>query len=161
MKSLSRAIALTTLLGVSTTACYGKFMLTRKVYEINGKVTDNKFVHSLVMWVFMIVPVYFLAGVADVVILNLVEFWTGTNPMGAEVTTDDGTKVTMKHEVKNGLNTMTLTAMKDGKLLRTVVLTKKGESVDAVSFDGAGKQLDHKVFAGVDVSAEALASATL
>lgn len=60
--------------------CYGNFNLTRKVYNWNGTLGD-KFVKSLVMCVMIIVPVYGLAGLADLVILNLVEFWTGSNPM--------------------------------------------------------------------------------
>lgn len=157
MKSLYRAVALTLALGFTTSACYGKFMLTRKVYEINGQITDNKFVHSLVMWVFMIVPVYPIAGFADVVILNLIEFWTGSNPMQGSVTSEDGTTVT----IERGTDTLTLTATKDGKVLNKVVFVKSNGKVEAVSYDAAGKQLDHKTFASIEQSAEAFAAASL
>ncbi len=60
--------------------CYGSFNLTRRLYTWNGSLGD-RFVKSLVMWVMVIVPVYGLAGFADFAILNLVEFWTGKNPM--------------------------------------------------------------------------------
>jgi hypothetical protein len=60
--------------------CYGSFNLTRKLYTWNGSLGD-RFVKSLVMWVMLIIPVYGLAGLADLAILNLVEFWTGSNPM--------------------------------------------------------------------------------
>jgi len=33
------------------------------------------------MWVLMWIPVYSACGFIDVVVLNTVEFWTGTNPM--------------------------------------------------------------------------------
>lgn len=60
--------------------CFGSFNLTRKLYTWNDSLGD-KFVKSLVMWVMLIIPVYSLAGLADLAILNLVEFWTGKNPM--------------------------------------------------------------------------------
>lgn len=83
MKKYIKLIALITALtiGVSTvSSCYGKFLLTRKLYTWNGTV-GNKFVNSLVMWVLMIVQVYSIVGFVDFVILNTVEFWTGNNPM--------------------------------------------------------------------------------
>jgi hypothetical protein len=64
----------------SMTGCYGKFQLTKKVYAWNGQVGD-KFVNSIVMWILYFVPVYGVAGFLDVAVLNVIEFWTGTNPM--------------------------------------------------------------------------------
>lgn len=63
------------------TGCYGEFALTHKVYEWNGGVSPNKFVTSLVFWGLCIIPVYEVAAIIDAVILNLIEFWTGTNPV--------------------------------------------------------------------------------
>ncbi|MCD4817497.1 MAG: DUF3332 domain-containing protein [Candidatus Cloacimonetes bacterium] len=60
--------------------CYGNFSLTRKVYEFNGGFED-KFINSAVFWVFNIIPVYSAAGFVDTVFLNLIEFWTGENPV--------------------------------------------------------------------------------
>lgn len=115
------------LLVLATTqqACYGKFNLTRKVYEINGKVTDNKFVHSLVMWVFVIVPVYGLAAFADVVVLNVIEFWTGENPMKASATVgEDGTTLTINPSMKNGTDTLVITRTAGEVVLNRVEITK-------------------------------------
>lgn len=68
------------LVSVSITGCYGKFQLTKKVYEWNGQVGD-KFVNSIVMWILYFVPVYGIAGFLDIAVLNVIEFWTGTNPV--------------------------------------------------------------------------------
>jgi hypothetical protein len=57
--------------------CYGYFPATRAVYRINGEVSDDGAVQSIVMWIFAIIPVYGVATLADVVVLNLVEYWTG------------------------------------------------------------------------------------
>lgn len=70
------------------TGCYGKFSLTRKLYEWNGTF-ENKFLITILMWALMVIPVYALASFADLFVLNLIEFWTGTNPV-ASLTHGDG-----------------------------------------------------------------------
>lgn len=70
------ALGLTLVFGAG---CYGQFALTKKVHAWNGKVTDNKFVHSLLFWGMIIVPVYEVATFVDAVFFNVVEFWTGAN----------------------------------------------------------------------------------
>ena len=60
--------------------CYGKFQLTRKLYVWNGSL-GNKWVNTAVMWIFFILPVYEVVGFIDFVILNVIEFWTGKNPL--------------------------------------------------------------------------------
>ena len=62
--------------------CYGPFYLTRKVWKWNGEVSDNKWVVELVyLLTAHLIPVYGIAGLADAVIFNSVEFWTGDNPI--------------------------------------------------------------------------------
>jgi hypothetical protein len=63
--------------------CYGSFNLTKKVYKWNGSLGD-KWINSIVMIALTIVPVYSLAVAADAIVLNLVEFWTGSNPMAMQ-----------------------------------------------------------------------------
>ncbi len=63
------------------TACMGNFTLTKAVYKWNESATDNKYLNNVIFWVLGIVPVYGAAMFVDLYILNLVEFWTGTNPM--------------------------------------------------------------------------------
>ena len=67
-------------IAASLQGCYGKFALTRKVYALNGQVQD-KFLRSGLTWVFLIVPVYGLAGFVDFVAFNTIEFWSGRNPV--------------------------------------------------------------------------------
>jgi hypothetical protein len=59
----------------------GKFALLKKLYAWNEKATGNKFIDNLLFWILNIIPVYGIVTFVDVVILNLVEFWTGSNPM--------------------------------------------------------------------------------
>ena len=64
--------------------CYGPFTLTRKVYTWNGQVSDNKWVVETVFLVTaVLLPVYGIASLADGVIFNSVEFWTGKNPLAS------------------------------------------------------------------------------
>ena len=75
-------VSLVSMLAVSavgTSGCFGKFGLTRKLYAWNEGVGD-KWVRSVVMWGLMIIPVYSIAGAGDFLVLNTVEFWTGSNP---------------------------------------------------------------------------------
>ncbi len=56
----SRALAIVVLaaLAPALAGCYGGFPLTKTIYEFNGKVTDNKYVHTAVFWAFLVFPVY-------------------------------------------------------------------------------------------------------
>lgn len=66
---------------VTQTGCFGEFALVKKVYEWNDDLSDSKFVKTLVFWVLNIIPVYGIASFIDVAILNLIEFWSGSNPL--------------------------------------------------------------------------------
>ena len=68
--------------GLLLGGCYGPFYLTRKVYNWNGRVGD-KWVNEIVFLVISWVPVYSVSVLADALIFNSIEFWTGDNPMAA------------------------------------------------------------------------------
>lgn len=75
-------VVMVTQLGL--TGCFGNFPMTKAVYHGNGNVyssvegdnTQRKMAQSAVMWVF--IPVYVVASVGDMVVFNLIEFWTGS-----------------------------------------------------------------------------------
>lgn len=63
---------------LSNAACFGSFPLTKKVYTFNKNVSPDKWVRELVfLAIGPLVPVYGVAGLIDVLILNSIEFWTG------------------------------------------------------------------------------------
>lgn len=66
---------------ITQTGCFGEFTLVRKVYNWNEDMSSSKFVKTLVFYVLNIIPVYGAAAFIDVVILNLIEFWSGSNPL--------------------------------------------------------------------------------
>ena len=63
-------------LGTMTlSSCIGSFCLTNNVLDWNKRATDNKFVNELIFIV--ISPAYAVCSVADLFVLNSIEFWTG------------------------------------------------------------------------------------
>lgn len=79
LKSTVIAFAMGTT-AILQTGCFGTFALTRKAYEYHDNITENKFIKSLLFWI----PgglVYMVTTFVDAVILNLIEFWSGTNPL--------------------------------------------------------------------------------
>ncbi len=74
-------------------SCIGQFALTNKVLGWNNQV-GNKFVNEVVFICFWILPVYEVTALADILVINSIEFWSGSNPMTASsrtVKTDSGT----------------------------------------------------------------------
>ncbi len=67
---------------LSVAGCYGSFQLITKVHKFNGTL-GNKWVNELGFLVMNIIPVYGVAGFVDAIVLNTIEFWTGSNPMAA------------------------------------------------------------------------------
>jgi hypothetical protein len=78
-RNLLIALTLGSLL-VTQTGCFGKFALTRKAYDWHDGVSSNKFVKSLLLWIPMAF-VYAITGSLDAIIFNLIEFWSGSNPI--------------------------------------------------------------------------------
>jgi len=78
------AVALTLSGSVMFTSCIGSFGLSNKVLSWNQSL-GNKFVNEIVFLAFWIIPVYEITMFADVIVLNSIEFWTGSNPVSASV----------------------------------------------------------------------------
>lgn len=96
---------------IATTSCIGSFALTKSVLNWN-KGIDNKVVNELVFVAFWILPVYEVSALADLLVLNSIEFWSGNNPMTSSVKVVDteqgryfiacdGTGYTITHEPTN------------------------------------------------------------
>jgi len=81
---LISALAIVVFLPASTTACFGKFNMTRKVYQLNKDISPDKWVQWISFLVLSIVPIYGLGALLDVILFNSIEFWTGENPVVGE-----------------------------------------------------------------------------
>lgn len=62
------------------TSCIGSFGLTNKLLTWNKSI-DSKFVNELVFIAFWILPVYEISALADILVINSIEFWSGSNPV--------------------------------------------------------------------------------
>ncbi len=89
-------LALTAIVGFTQTSCMGSFKLLKGLYTWNESVTDNKIVNNIIFWAFNIIPVYSIAVFVDAVVLNLIEFWTGSNPIAMEAGEVEEQLVTLK-----------------------------------------------------------------
>lgn len=65
---------------ITTPSCVGSFSLTNRLLSWNQHV-GNKFLNELVFFCFWVLPVYEVTALADVLVLNSIEFWSGSNPM--------------------------------------------------------------------------------
>ena len=82
---LNMAMAITLAATLCFSSCIGSFSLTNKVLSWNGGV-GNKFVNELVFIAFHIIPVYEATVFVDLIVLNSIEFWTGSSPIAQEST---------------------------------------------------------------------------
>lgn len=117
------AMMIAVLLMVSMFGCYGNMALTKKVWEFNGSL-GNKILVNVVFWVASWVGVYPATVFIDVVILNTIEFWTGSNPLA----------------MNEGQQTIR-TAQSDGKVYQ-ITTTKNKIQIEQTEGPDAGKSIE-------------------
>jgi hypothetical protein len=88
--------------------CFGKFSLVRKIYDINSDITFGQqgkmggLIKSIFMIIFLFLPVYGISAFVDIILFNLIEFWTDKNPLAInekaneELVSNNGTSITKK-----------------------------------------------------------------
>ena len=84
-KTFTKSVIAVTVGALTLSSCIGSFGLTNSVLSWNKRATDNKFVNELIF--ILISPAYAVCTVADVLVLNTIEFWTGSNPVAQRVGT--------------------------------------------------------------------------
>lgn len=88
-----------------TSSCVGSFSLFNHVAKWNTHATKSKFLNEIIF--LLISPAYAVCGVADLLVLNTIEFWSGSNPMAQKVGT------TQQITGKDGL-IYAVTTLRDG-----------------------------------------------
>lgn len=153
-RSVAALLAALTLM-LSTAQCFGGFTLTKRLYDFNKSVAPSgtmqgRVIQEIVFLVLAIIPVYLVVGILDLLVFNLVEFWTGKSLLAVNQTSPDG-KVTfrqispneMQVDVKSeqGLISLFVFADKPGEFF-----TKEGNGyvrvqlpADLKGFDAKGK----------------------
>lgn len=121
-------------------SCIGSFALTNKVLNWNNQVGD-KFVNEIVFFAFHILPVYELTILADVLVLNSIEFWSGNNPAQASTKVIQGKDA--PYRIDRDQTGYTITNLNDNSKVRLnhdanddswSVVNKNGESVKIFSY---------------------------
>ena len=133
------ALALVVAFGAVSSGCFGSFKLTRTLYDVNRSV-DDKYLRSLVTWLFVI-P-YGFTAILDLLVFNVVEFWSGENP----VTSAPVTKV-----YAEGGGKAVLTLAKDGDATVATIERYEGEarvSTLRIMDDGNGRVASVETVAG-------------
>lgn len=114
-KYLSVALVLALSGSMLLTSCIGSFQLTNKLLDWNRGI-GAKFVNELVFLAFWVLPVYEVSALADILVLNSIEFWSGENPVA------EGTRVIEGAEGKYLVNCdgkgYTITSQNDGSVVR-------------------------------------------
>ncbi|MDB2575691.1 MAG: DUF3332 family protein [Planctomycetota bacterium] len=79
MKKIIAAAALT----LGATGCLGPNNAANSLLNWNAEVSDHDAVNEAVFIGMNIIPVYPIAYMVDVVVLNTIEYWSGGNPVDA------------------------------------------------------------------------------
>jgi len=124
---LLAVVLVLTVFALSMASCAGKFALTHKL--LNWNLSLNKWLGSFVMFVFIILPVYGISALIDWVILNVIEFYGGSNPVGSTATPQtqtariDGRQISMTQYPGEGINLDLTTVEADGSVRVMLVRT--------------------------------------
>ncbi len=124
MKKLTVCILLSA--SILCSSCLGSFSAFNGLRDWNDGLTDSKFLDNLIFWVFNIIPVYGLFFVGDVLIFNVIEFWSGSNPLAM----NEGDMETQVVE-KDG-NTFEMIATRNRMQIKVIEGNRKGDKLDLV-----------------------------
>ena len=115
-------------------SCIGSFGLTNKLLTWNRHI-DNKFVNELVFFAFWILPVYEVSGLADLLVLNSIEFWSGSNPVakGKKVINGNDGRYLVECDGKG----YTITSENDGSVARLLFTFVDDTHVRMPAADGS------------------------
>ena len=126
-------------------SCVGSFSLFNKLAKWNMHATKYKMLNWLIFLV--ISPAYAICGAADVFVLNSIEFWTGDNPVAAnvgktkKVMGEDGRYYAVTY-LENGYEITNPDGEKViffyNKVENTWYKTEKGETTPMMHFNGDG-----------------------
>jgi hypothetical protein len=107
MKKGTMALTLAFAIGLTSfQGCIGNFVVTKKILNWNQRLS-SKWVNELVFLLMVIIPVYGVAVLIDGIVLNSIEFWTGSNPLAmkaGEVETKYVSKDGVKYKIEVSQN---------------------------------------------------------
>lgn len=128
---------------LTAAGCFGSFPAIRWVYSFNRGISGSKFIQWLVFLVLTILPVYGIAALIDVWILNSLEFWFGGSPVSdneepseRHVALRNGETLKMRRDRTNGV--LEIRHQRDGDVVElTFLFDERGARV----LNGEGREL--------------------
>ena len=130
-------ILLVAMLPLVMGGCFGSFPLTHKIYGFNQDISHHKLVRTVTFWVLIIIPVYKVGMLADAIIFNLIEFWTGEEILSVGPTTDSKGNTVCLTPSSDGRQAV-LTVSRDGKVVAQEFFVKVSDTTFEVR-DAEGK----------------------
>lgn len=109
MKKNFKLVAVLLSMSLILSSCIGSFNLTNKVKDWNGSL-GNKFVNELIFIGLHIIPVYELTIMADILVLNSIEFWTGSSALSKK---ENSTKIVKNQKGED----VAITSCADGYII--------------------------------------------
>lgn len=100
-------IAISLAAAIALCGCYGSFALTKKLHDWNGTL-GNKWINSCVHFVLWVIPVYGICIWVDYLVLNTIEFWTGSNPVASNTYYEKDAQGNQVAAVKNADGTLSM-----------------------------------------------------
>jgi len=168
------------LTGLATTSgCIGSFGLTDMLFSWN-KGLDGKWLQAIIFFLLLVIPVYGLFLFVDAIVLNTIEFWTGSNPVSGKRISKLGDGREVATTVTDDPNVLRHELRKDGEVVRVIHARRTADGrielldgdmgvVTAASMqagrvevrDGSGDLVLQATQAEVDSTREALARGAL
>lgn len=75
------SISLLLAISLLTSSCLGSFNAFNNLKDWNDEATNNRYVNNAIFWGLWIIPAYPLFFLGDLIIFNVIEFWSGSNPI--------------------------------------------------------------------------------
>ena len=114
---------LTLSLAMFSFGCIGQFGLSGKVRQFNLEQTEERWGREILFVILYVIPVYPFAGMADIIVFNSIEFWTGENPINGKPSV---TPISDNRTFEN----------EDGTVLSMTLREDGSIDVEAVGIDG-------------------------
>lgn len=139
-RRLVASLLLAAMLPLGASGCFGSFNLTRKVYDFNRTVSQDKWIRWLFFLAMNVVPVYAFSMAVDAFFANPFEFWGGSNPIQAElgatrvVRGEDGSELRLTWVAADRLRMEAIAP--DGRR-QVALLSRSGEGAEARDASGA------------------------